>query len=304
MMRNSPVIKILCFIFTLFYFQLFAFSAFEFDVSYWRIAAFSASFDEKISEADERTDFGSFQLSSADIQTGRPVWEIEGDASKYLFELSYQFEEDLHRFKVGVQYAGTGNSDVSEVSWSEQYKDFEDLLTDTHFSAKKFNYSNFYASYRLLPFVSDNYSSNSVNDSGLDLIVAWTNIEINYAVVPSETGSREVPAAFETTAKSMGFGLGGERVSENELFSISGRVIYLPFFDFNGNGWDSELKLSIEFSEYLSFYIGGKWVFLDVETKETIKNIAQVPGFSDSEATFKGISIDMSGYTIGARYKF
>jgi len=303
-MKKTSAQKILCFIFILFFTQLYTFAAFEFDLSYWRLSAFSASFDEKISEADERTDLGSFELSSADIQTGRPVWEIEGDASKYLFELSYQFEEDLHRFKIGIQYAGTGNSDVSEVSWSKQYKDLEDIVTDTHFSAKKFNYSNVYALYRLLPFVSDSYSSNSVNDSGLDLTVSWTNVEINYVVTPSGTGSREVPAAFETTTKSLGFGIGGEHISENELFSISGRVIYLPFFDFNGNGWDYELKFSVEFSEYFSVYIGGKWVSIDVETKETIQNIAQVPGFSDSTATFKGLSIDMGGYTIGARYKF
>ncbi len=314
MMRNSPVIKILCFIFTLFYFQLFAFAAFEFDVSYWRLSAFSASFDERINEADERTEMGSFEISSANIESGRPVWEIEGDGSKYLFDLSYQFEEDLHRFKVGYQYAGTGNMNVSEVSWRHQYKDLENVITDKHFSAKRFNYSNLYASYRVLPFISDNYSSNSVNDRGLDIFVSWTSLEINYTIDPFNATIGElpckdvytacIPVAFKTSTESIGFGVGGERRSENELFSISGRIIYLPFFDFNGNGWDAELKLSFEFSEYLSFYIGGKVIRMDLETEQTIENVAQVPGFSDSEATFKGLNIDMSGYTLGARYKF
>jgi hypothetical protein len=41
-----------------------------------------------------------------------------------------------------------------------------------------------------------------------------------------------------------------------------------------------------------------------VETEETIQNIAQIPGFSNSEATYKGLNADIAGYTIGMNYRF
>jgi hypothetical protein len=275
----------------------------ELDIAYWRISAGDVHFDEKISEGDERNDLGDFDIRSADITSGRPVWEIETDQSKYLFDVSYVFEESLHRLRAGFQYAGTGNATVERVSWIDQPRDWQKLITHKNFAAEKMVYTNFYLNYRLFPLESETLSSNRVGDKGFDLWLTWTQLEQEYRMEIWEE-DEALSTEFTTTARSLGIGVGGEQRLRNRLFGIRGRLVYLPFFDFPGQGWDSELKITFHYFEYLTFYVGGKWFFLDVETEETIQNIAQIPGFSNSEATYKGLNADIAGYTIGMNYRF
>ncbi len=282
------------------------------DVSYWRISAGKSSFKESISESDERTNIPGTGLMTADVESGRPVWEIETDASKYLFDISYTFDESLHRLTAGYQYASAGNSEVKETTWTRQDADIRQVLLNQDFSADKLVYSNFYLNYRLLPFESDSITSNTVLEKGLDLIFCWVKFDQSYDVIMTDSldedqdaeTNDDISVTFNTSTKSIGFGIGGEQRLKNTFLGIEGRMVYLPFFDFAGSGWDSELRVTYDLLDYVTLYVGGKWYSVDVETKETIKNIAHLEGFSNSEATFKGLEVDIAGYVIGVEVKF
>lgn len=289
------------------------FAVIELDVSLWRLSAAKSSFDERITEGDVSDDL----IPTAFVDSGRPVWEIETDSSKYLFDLSYQFDEMFHRIKVGIQYAGTGSSDVKDVSWSNQVQDIFKIFKQRDFSADKMTYTNVYFNYRLLPFETDTVGSNDVRDKGVDLILSYTQLSQDYIMkristtrysdmsgFTTDNDPYVIDVKFTTDSKSLGLGVGGERMIEGTRFGIAGRVIYLPFFDFNGSAWDSELKMVYEIKDWLKFTFGGKWFFLDIEAKQTIQNIAQIPGFSDSQATFKGLNTDLKGYTVGVLFEF
>lgn len=272
-----------------------AYAGLNLDVSYWRISNAKSSFDEKISEGGTRGDLGGLNIQTADVETGRTVWEIETDPSKYLFDLFYEFDENFHRLTIGFQYAGTGNDDVKEVSWIDQEKDLRDVLIKPESSSGKITYTNFYSAYRIFPLQANISSDNNVKGNGFDVMFNYIELKQDYTVKK---------ASYTTSSKSLGLGMQGEQTLRNSSFSIKGHIVYLPFFDYNGNGWDAQLKLRYNFSDYLTFYIGGKWFDLDIDAEETITNIAQIPGFSSSEATFKGLNTKLSGYTIGLSYWF
>lgn len=290
-----------------------SFAALNLDLSYWRITDAKASFNEKLNDSGQRESLSSL----GGVETTRNAFEIKTDQSKYLFDLSYNFEDVLYRLTMGIEYAGNGNSKVKDVSWADQVLDIPRLVTNNDFDSGVSTYTNAYLSYRLLPFSPASASSNSVKDRGIDCLVTWTKWDQKFSVLryfdrngnelPSDdnqSGIQHLPVEFTTTADSIGLGLGGETRILGDALSVKGRVIYLPFFESNGNGWDSEIKVSFALNDFISVYAGGKWFKLSLDANQTISNMAKIEGFSSSAVTFKGLDVDAGGYTLGVKFTF
>lgn len=268
----------------------FAYSRFEFDASLWHISGAKTSFNEQVSE-NNTIDFSS-------ISTSKPVFELTNDANKYLFELKYTFDDYLYRLTLGYQYAGAGKANPKKVTWNESYNNLKSLFTTDDINEEKIEYSNLYASYRILPFNSDSSSNNNIQTRGVDAIVSWTSYSEKFAI---ENNNKSVD--FSTTCKSIGLGIGGETGILDDLLYIRGRVVYLPFFNFPGSGFDTELKIIYLFNDYLNVYAGYKSFNLDVSAKEAI-NFAGIDGYSSSTTTFKGLKVNTSGLVLGFQLKF
>lgn len=282
------------------------FAEFQLDASFWKITNAKTSLDEWVYETAEDS-----ELDLSYIRAGGKVLELETDASKYLFGLSYHFEDTLYRLAIGVDYAGSGNQKVRHSSWGAQAQDAQDLmLHSTNFKAKNMEYTNFYASYRLLPLEGDNISDNSVSDKGLDVILSWVEYDQSFTVIQYyDQVNHEVPTYtrvtdFSVQASSIGFGLGGSTGILSDVLQADGRVIYYPFFDWEGSAWEYQFKISYYLWEDLGIFIGGKWFQLQADTKYTFNFIADGMGAVNNDYTFKGLNVDLGGYVLGVSLKF
>ena len=283
-----------------------AFAGFELDTSFWKITSSKTSLDKWVNETGEDP---IEDLSY--IQAGGKVLELETDANKYMFCLSYHFEDTLYRLAIGVDYAGSGNQKVRNSSWGGQLEDAQELMfNSTVFDAKNMEYTNFYASYRLLPFESDSISDNSVMDKGLDLILSWVEYDQSFTVTHYYPFiNHEVPtytrvADFNLQASSIGFGLGGTTGILSDIFQADGRVIYYPFFDWEGSAWEYQFKISYYLWEDLGIFIGGKWFQFQAEAEYTFNFFADGMGAYNDDYTSEGISVDLGGYVLGVALKF
>ena len=286
------------------------FAGFELDTSFWKITNSKTSLDKWVYETGE-TPGNDLNHSLSYIQAGGSVLELESDANKYMFSLSYQFEENFHRLRVGVDYAGSGSQEVNSVSWSEQIKDFQELsLKNTTFDAKNMEYTNVYASYRLLPFEGDNVSNNSVSEEGLDLILSWVEYDQSFTVlgyfdqVNHEVSTYARLSDFNVQASSIGFGVGGTTGIFSDILEADGRVIYYPFFDWEGSAWEFQFKISYYLWEDLGIFIGGKWFQLQADTQCTFNFVSDRVGSYNEDYTFEGLNVDLGGYVLGLSLKF
>lgn len=278
-----------------------AFCGLEVDLSYWRLSSAKTTFDESVSETSDQNRFSDLDLTFSEVTTIRSLDTITSDASKYLFDISYVFEDILPRLRAGIQYAGTGNAEVKDVSWINQPEELKSIITDRDFSADKFTYTNFYLAYKLFPLESSNYSTNYVKEGGMNLLLTWTQFEQKYSLL-YYMGTRRKLIEYTTNSKSLGIGFGGES-KFNDKFSLNGRIVYLPFYDFPGSGWDSEIKIKYNITDSISVYMGGKWFRLNVELNKAIGFIV-IPNYPGDVATYKTLNVDLGGYTIGASIKF
>ena len=304
-MKQDKLKYFFVFLWTIFCLPVFA--AFELEASFWKITNAKTSLDKWVYETGD--DPGAMDLSY--IQAGGSVMELESDANKYRVGLSYQFESTLYRLAIGVDYAGSGTQDVDSVSWAEQMQDFQELsLKNSTFDAKNMEYTNFYASYRLLPLEGDNVSDNSVSEEGLDLILSWVEYDQSFTVtdyfdgVDHESHTYKRVSDFSLQASSIGFGVGGETGILSDIFQAEGRVIYYPFFDWEGSAWEFQFKIAYHLWEDLGIFIGGKWFQLQADTECTFNFISDRVGSYNNDYTFEGINVDLGGYVIGVVLKF
>ncbi|MBN2143321.1 MAG: hypothetical protein JW774_01735 [Candidatus Aureabacteria bacterium] len=262
------------------------FDGFEFDVSYWRILNGETNFSKQTREEEQSEPSGIFD--TAEISTTLTRFNVKTDASKYLFEGRYRFVDTLHRLTLGFQYATTGNAKVSNISIAGQPADIIKVFTD--FSARSMKYFHGYAAYRLLPLNEDK----NLDRNGIDVWLSWIQQEQDFRV-PGR--------AYTLTSESWGVGLGGEHRIVNDDFSLKGRIIYLPFLNMDGSGWDIELRLIYHFSDYLFIYLAGKGFHLNsLEMNNTIQ-FTNLPKFTDL-TPFNVLDTKLEGYVLGVTFRF
>ena len=283
-----------------------AFAEFHLDTSFWKITNSKTSLDKWVYETGD--DPGE-DLSY--IQAGGSVMELETDASKYLFGLSYHFEDTLYRLVIGVDYAGSGNQEVQHSSWVQQSEDLQTLTAkEPDFDAKNMEYTNFYASYRLLPFEGDNISDNSVSDKGMDLILSWVEYDQSFDVIEYfDQVNHEAPTYtrvtdFSVQASSIGFGVGGTTGILSDILQADGRIIDYPFFDWEGSAWEYQFKISYYLWDNLGIFVGAKWFQLQADAEFSFNFVSDRVGSYNDDYTFEGLDVDLGGYVIGVSLAF
>ncbi len=264
---------------------------FKIDIGYWRIIQADTEFTEGVTEGGAPSIPG---ISPSLFTTSKSVFTIDSDPSKFLIDASYRFVDSLHRLTVGLMVATNGDDSVDEISFFNQGRDLLGFIQDVNFNARDMNYYNFYSKYRLLPMSGGLPNDDAHLSRGLDLWLTWTTLEQDFVI-----GGRP----FNIEAESLGIGVGGEQRLVNDRIAISGRMIWLPFLDLTGSGWDTEIKIAYVYNDFIEIFLGGKWINVKVDADTSIAFIG-IPGFADVTTVFKRYKADLSGYVLGGSFRF